>query len=190
IVTDDEKGKVLHISKGSSGQDESGAYITTNCGVSLTQYVTLKEEGAKVMVFEADIKASNVTYGDYIQIHVNGEATGTKNSPLLGLLRLSATEGAVIKNASSNTEGGNTSAKMGEWFHLRIEYKVTETDADGNITGIEYKFIVNDDAPIVGTTVYKKAISVDSITSLVFAFNNKNLGDFYVDNSSLKLVQE
>ena len=192
VETDETGNGVLHLHKGANGKNEEGTEISTICGMAMTQYVTIKEEGANVMIFDVDIKAENLLANDYIQIHVtDSSTTGLSKSPLLGLLKFSGTaDGSVIKNQSTNTEACNTSAKVGEWFHLRIEYRVTATDESGNVTGVEYKFIINNDEPIVGTTIYKQGLSIDSITSLVFAFNNKNLGDYYIDNSSLKLVYE
>ena len=195
IVTEDED-KVLHISKGASGRDESGTVKKYSSGVSLRQYVTERQAGANLMIFEADIKAESLAYADIIQLHANakGQGTSTSNSPFLGKFKIMGTaDGSAIKNQSSGTNTSDTSAKVGEWFHLRVEYRVTSTDSAGAVTGIETRYYVNDDAVIISTAVYKNAANafkVEDISSFALAFNSQNQGDFYVDDLSLRLVVE
>ena len=139
------------------------------------------------MIFEADVKYVSVAYADYIQIGANGNS----NTPFLALLKPASTaDGAVIKNASTGTESSNTSAKVGEWFHIRIEYRVTATDESGTPTAIETKFFFGEDEALVTNTVQKKMLKVSDINYVGFAFNNKNLGEYYVDNLSLRLEYE
>ena len=191
IVTEGEN-KVLHISKGASGRAEDGTVVHSNSGTSMRVYVTHKDEEASVMVFEADIKVTNLVYNDVMQIHANdSSSTKAAASPLFGVFKFSGTaDGSAIKNQSTNTTSGNTAVKVGEWFHLRVEYRVTETDTNGNVTAVETKYILGDGEPIICSTIYKTGVAVENIETLTFAFNSKNQGDFYVDNVSLMLLSE
>ena len=203
IVTVEEGNKTLYINKGANGQgyytDDNGTpddtsddvqkqkELNTNCGVSIAQFVTQKDENANVMIFDIDVMYKTITNNDVIQINVGTAA----NSPLLGVFRPSGNaEGSAILNNSENIERGETTAKVGEWFHIRIEYRVTETEEDGTPKAIEVKYIVNDGEPYVSTTVYKKMVKISDISVIYFAFNNRNLGEYYVDNISLRLVHE
>ena len=185
IISDATGNSMLHIKKTCSGRDENGTVKSYNYGMAMTQGIMLKEENANVMIFEADIKAENIIYNDVIQIHINGTSSGTGNSPILGVFKFTGkADGSAIQNQSDGVVATNSSATVGEWFHLRIEYRVTGADT------IECKYIINDDEAVVSTHVYKKLVAIDDITTVVFAFNNGNQGDYYVDNTSLRLVYE
>ena len=159
----------------------------TTCNVTISQFVSHKEENANLMIYEADFMFAEVTVKDYLQINI-GPA---KESPILGVFGLSGTEaGSVVKNSSVGTDASETSAKVGEWFHIRIEYRVTETAEDGTPTAIETKYFINDDAPIVSTTIHKQAVKISDIVVVHFGVNNRNIGKYYIDNTSLRLVCE
>ncbi len=177
--------KVLHIVKGATGVDESGALLNYNCGVSLSKPITKLSDNANVAVYEADVMIVSLTAADHIQILFND----TSATPILGLFKPTGIEvGSVIKNESNGTASGETSAKVGEWFHIRVEYRVTGSDADGNATSIEVKYFIGDDEAIVSTTAYKdNLMKLSDIKTCSLAFNRQYKGEFYVDNVSFRL---
>ena len=176
--------KVLHIVKSATGHNEAGELLNYNCGVSITKPISGNSSNANVAIFEADIMYVSVDAIDDIQITFNSVST----SPILGLFRPVAKEaGSAIKNnGSTGTTSGETSAKVGEWFHLRIEYRVTETNADGAPTSIEVKYFIGDDV-IVSTTAYKTPLRLSELTKASLSFNKLNKGEYYVDNVCFRL---
>ena len=165
--------KTLKDTEGSSG------------GMTFTLGFTKKDIDANMMVFEGKFKLANMTSMDYLQLTLNG----VSSSPFLGLFSAnSKADGSAIINNSKTVNSSSTTAKVGEWFTLRIEYSVTAEDAMGNPTAIKYRTIVNGGTAAEGTKVYNKALKLSEIKNMGINFNNANVGDLYMDDLSLSLV--
>ena len=179
--------KVLHIVKGATGKNAEGAILNYGCGVSMSVPVQSVAEGANVLVFEADVMYLSVVAADDLQIIVNS----TSKSPFVGLFKPTATaEGSAIKNNNSTgTSSKETSAKVGEWFHIRVEYWITARDEAGKPTAYEVKYFIGEDAPIVSTAVRTgtSIIDLNELTTVSMSFNRSNLGEYYVDNVDCRL---
>ena len=180
IATVDEEN-VLHIVKGATGQDADGKLLNYTCGVSLTAPVTNASDKANVLIFEFDVKYVSVTASDDLQITINSVNT----SPFVCLYRpIAKGEDMIIRN-----NGTETSAKVGDWVHIRVEYRITAEDDAGNPTAYEVKYFVNEEAPVVTTAVRdgKSIFSYSAISSVSLSFNRANLGEYYLDNLSCRL---
>ena len=186
ITVDGEK--VLRVKKSATGHDASGTLLNYTCGVSATKSLAKLAENGNVVIFEADFKFVSIESLDHIQIIFNSNGT----TPILGLLKAaSVEEGSVINNESKGTAKSETSAKVGERFHIRVEYRVTASDASGNATAIEVKYFIGDDEAIVTTEAYNgNLMSLEAIKSCSLAVNRQFKGEFYIDNMSFRLEYE
>ena len=189
---------VLYVDKAYGAND--------NASMSVVQYTTKSELDATLLVYEVDLYTSYTAKG-VLQISMNGSGTtGTANSPVLIILEPDAiSNGSTIryadyaydpaKEASASTGKIATDAKVGEWFRLRIEYKIAGTDALGNRT-IEYSTYINNKLIKTCTHIYSKNVytgatplpTVESMNSLTFSFNAANAGDFVMDNASFRKI--
>ena len=172
-VVDVDGNKMLFVDK--NGKDTSGTSF--NGGVSVRISTTLAEENANLMVLEFDYKFENIE-AVATQITVCGKNSDiTSNSPLL------LTFPRVMPD---------------EWVHIRITYRVTERDSNGNPSAIEYTMSVNDGEPTVYTDIFGRNIISGStpipepseIKGARIGLNNNFLGDAYFDNVSLSLVYD
>ena len=161
-----------------------------------------------MLVFEADVYPAKYEAKGQLQITLNGAATGPTNSPILILLSPKNTAtGSTIsyvdygydKTTGSNksNESIDTDAVVGKWFRLRIEYKVTEFNGHGGASAIEYSTYINNKLIKTNTQVYGKNINeggtiptVETLASLTFSINSANVGDFAMDNVSLRKLAE
>ena len=201
--------KVLYIKKGANGKNEAGTELNTNCGVSHTLKVTKTEEDANVAVFESKFLLKNITGNSGIQLRLYGASTTAANAPVMIWLTTGSktADGSEftyadyangVMNKDSQYYGVNSGATIGEWFTLRIEYRVTETDESGKPTAIEYRTYIDGNLVATSSAIYGKNIvagtyalpKASEITTSIFAFNNAYLGDFYLDDMSLQLLHE
>jgi len=178
--------KALYIKKEATGVNAEGTLLNYTCGVALTAPIDKSVSDANVAIFEADIMISSLDAADHIQITANS----TSASPFLGLFIPIASEDTfVIRNESFGAEKTVSSAKLGEWFHLRVEYRITESDDAGKPTAFELTYIINEDEPVISTSVRegKTIFSLDELKTVSMSFNRKFKGEFYVDNVSCYL---
>lgn len=185
IVTVEEE-KVLYISKGATGHNAEGTLLNFNCGVALSATPIVASNEANVMVFEADVMYISVGATDDLQFTVNS----VNSSPFVGLIRpLGKEAGSAIRISNTGATTTETSATVGEWFHIRLEYWITARDEAGAPTAYEVKYFINDDAPVVSqeTRSGKKIFDLDELGTVSMSFNRSNLGEYYVDNIDCRL---
>lgn len=207
IETLPDGNNVLHVSKMCNARNESGTIlkyqksdgsITTcsNCGVSTTTYVTGSVADANVAVYEAKILLDNVLYQNGIQIAIYAGSTRTHfiYMPFSGIA-----DGTDIKWQDRN--GGAyettnplyskaTGAVLGEWFTLRLEYRVV--DVDGVATP-ELKAFINGELKTTSLYCDQKNgayPAISSISKVTLALNNDYKGDIYYDDFGLNLIKE
>ena len=175
VVTTDGN-KELKISK-NAVDNVTGKYLA---GVVLSLKVTDREENAKYMVCEFDVRYENISsFASQITINHKNDTTqytNKQNSPFL----------FTLPN------------KRNEKLHVVIVYEVTETDAGGNPTAFKATRYLNGLVAEETTTYHKDATKlisgetklprIDQITSIDIALNNGFKGDAYFDNMSLKLL--
>ena len=175
VVTTDGN-KELKISKNAI-DNVTGRYLA---GVALSLKVTDREENAKYMVCEFDVRYENVSsFSSQITINHNDGTTqynNKQNSPFF----------FTLPN------------KRNEKLHVVIVYEITETDASGNPTAFKATRYLNGSVAEETTTYHKDATKlisgetklpkIDQITSIDIALNNGFKGDAYFDNMSLKLL--
>ena len=148
-------------------------------GVALYLNVTEREENAKYMVCEFDVRFENVTAFDS-QITINhGTYKGKENSPFLINL---------------------PKDKYGVSRHIVIVYEVTATDSEGKPSAMKTTCLVDGVVTVEYTEIYKTGTNIISgqtpipavtdVNRIIIALNNSFLGDAYYDNMSLKLLAE
>ena len=181
-IVEEGTNKVLFIDKNANGDPANGDY---NGGVTLYQNLLVNEAGANYAVFDADIKMKDLRGIAEIQITMGtGSNSAPKSkSPIIVLLRPeSSLNGAAINNTTSGMDKSATGAEVGKWFHLRLVYYVEGGTpvCKMYVNGTEFNMVTNSD----------NTIAISDVRCLTYSFNNSFLGDFFVDNSSLKLVKE
>ena len=193
IISADSGNKVLYLSKPGSPSDYSSSY-------NFTVKTTAKEENANVAVFTADILLKNLTSISDIQITAKTTELADSNaSPFIIFLTPKGKDnGTALKYNEFGPAGANNAvnkdldAKVGKWFRVRIEYRVTATNTAGEPTAIEYKTYINDVLAYTSSSIYGKDLSVnggkiplptvDSMYGITLSFNSKLCGDIYIDN--------
>jgi len=226
VTVEGSENKVLHISKNCNGKlvgvpnnngtpDDTSDDFTedkssSNWGVNTKTYVTSKVDNANVAVYEAKILLDNITSNSGIQIRLYGNSTTAANCPAQFYFdTASGADGSEFRYSHSYNNKwdqdetlGNYKGKMGayigQWFTLRIEYRVIAADDAGTPTEIEYRTYVDGNLVWASGRVYGANIvagtyalpKVSEISMMSLAFNNGYIGDFYLDNVSLKLNYE
>ncbi len=210
VVTLEDGNNVLYIDKDCNNKFADGTAQGSNCGVRITTYPTKTEDGATVAVFEARILADNVTSNSGIQIDIYGrDSNGSERQPvklyydtanLTSKLRYQdyVYNLETKKSAPVNTDEyyrADMGVAYGEWFTLRIEYRTVTVDG---VKSVEYKTYINDNFIATSDNINDATAAADTsklpdagrITRVTLAFNNGYLGDFYLDDMSLKLIAE
>jgi len=174
-VIDVDGNKKLFIDK--NGRDGSG--VTFNGGVTLTISPTVKQVGARYMVFEIDGRLENVNGFDTQIIIQQEKYKGKINSPILF---------------------GFVKGRYNEDLHMTVIYEILETDSAGKPITLKATQIINGEIISQTTEIHeqgKNIISgktplpaVSDVASIALSFNNNFKGDVYLDNISLQLLRE
>ena len=152
----------------------------------VNQYYTFKEKNADRMVFGGRFKIESLVKRAQIQFSVVSSA----KSPFLVLIdTASASTGSALR-----VNGYSTGLTAEDWFDLRIEYYVTERDADGKAVAFQADAYVNGKLIYSTTTFYnqngQRAIyEVDEFNSIAISYNQPNEGVFYVDDLYMHCVK-
>ena len=159
--------------------NSAGTALLTSSGVTLRQYVTRTEENANTAVFSMDLLMTDRNkMASQIQLY-HGSKTNSKDSPFLFQI---------------------PSNRYDEHLHIEIIYRATKVDGDGNVIEFESLFTINgkiydqksgtkDDA--YGANIKSGATAlpkVSEVKGLAWAFNNGYLGEAYLDNISMQLL--
>ena len=203
-IVNEGDNNVLFIDKKCGGMvsyEKDGQIVTEmtewNAGVYISTQPTVNESGANVAVFEADINMADFEFNDAFVLYFKDAKD--KNVVYGSAKAKSTSVGSNFtfygyKNVSgedtSFTLGSPNNVKVGEWFHIRVEYRVTSTDDAGNVTGINVTWNIggNEYSYTEALTAGMKKIS--DLRYVRFGWNAKNVGEFYVDNVSFKLLAE
>ena len=163
--------------------------IAGTTATTIGQQYTYKEADATKLVFGARIRIVELTKNAQIQFSIGGSS----KSPFMALCKT----GSTAEGASMNVNGYASNSKVGEWFTIRIEYWITERDAEGNPTGFKMETYINDDgddAPVYTTTSFygndtkRQILELDDFDRLVVSFNQPNVGIFYIDDLYLHKI--
>ena len=136
---------------------------------------TYIDPNANTMIFEFDASFEDVSNWDNQITADNAYGEGNKYTPFL--------LHKIVKDVPK-----------GETVHVKIVYKATEFDTNGNVTAIKYTYYVNDNKPVTNTTVHGSLLSKipapSDITKIRLDLNNSFIGDAYFDNFKVAIVHE
>ena len=203
-IVNEGDNNVLFIDKKCGGMvsyEKDGQTVTEmtewNAGVYIASKPSEVQANATVAVFEFDVKMTNLGYNDAFVINLkNSQSKNIVNGYIKASNVNDGSKFAVygyknVDGADTGSKlGATNSAKLGDWFHVRVEYRVTATDEAGNVTGINVTWKYGDaefsytDATVAGMC------KVNDLSYVSFGWNARNVGDYYVDNVSFKLLAE
>ena len=149
------------------------------------------------IIFETDIKISNVINSNPIAISFGPRGGGHANRAYRFHFDFKAAEGSAIAMQEVQWSGSgstfnrigsfSTPAKVGEWFNLRIEYDTDDLSATGSP---ETRVYINDTLVYVTTQVYSATMAADdtSATATVIMFTPV-LCEVWLDNTTVKQIE-
>ena len=148
----------------------------------------------KVLIFETDIKIANVQKSNPIALAFGPRGGTHSNRTYRYQFDTSTVDGTSITMKEMQWSGSGssydtinsfkTSAKIGEWFNLRIEYDTTYLAAKGYP---ETRVYVNDELVFTTNEVYSVAIEADDTSAAAtFIMYTPLLCELWLDNTSVR----
>ena len=176
---DGSESNVLKLTKGVTG---SGSNVS-----AVFLYNSLRN--ADVMIFETDMMFSADSNGP-VEIWLR---RGESNSESVHFAYVTFESSGVY--VRPNAEGTKQKiAALGEWFTLRLEYRITATDSSGKPSQAEIKLIVNGKQVYATSSIYsglKEALpAVNQMTRVSVGLTQNMKGTCYLDNTTALLEVE
>ena len=203
-IVNEGDNNVLFIDKKCGGMvsyEKDGQIVTEmtewNAGVYMSSKPTEVQANATVAVFEFDVKMTNLGYNDAVVLYIKNsnsknvvggyiKASGVNDGSKFTVYGYKNVDGAD----TGSKLGSTNSAKLGDWFHVRVEYRVTATDEAGNVTGINVTWKYGDAEFSYTEAMVAGMCKVNDLSYVSFGWNARNVGDYYIDNVSFKLLAE